>query len=168
MRSPRFLVAIGALVVAMALAACTDDSPGATDTATPAGTATGTTTATATRTSTATTGNPTASVTTTGTATTGNVTIDMIDNAFQGDDDDGSSGTQLQIEIEAGPVVVVGTNTGQVVHNLHVLGTGVDLVTDPLQPGDQYRLDLGTLQPGEYSFICDFHPAEMIGKIIVE
>ncbi len=52
-------------------------------------------------------------------------------------------------------------------HNLHVKGGGQDVVKSDLVTGPAtIDVELGTLQPGGYSFVCDVH-AQMTGTINV-
>lgn len=52
-------------------------------------------------------------------------------------------------------------------HNLHVSGSGQDVVKGDVVTGRATQnLDLGPLQPGGYTFKCDVHP-NMTGTITV-
>ena len=52
-------------------------------------------------------------------------------------------------------------------HNLHISGSGQDVVKGDLVTGPAtQKLDVGPLQPGGYTFKCDVHPV-MAGTITV-
>ena len=52
-------------------------------------------------------------------------------------------------------------------HNLHISGSGQDVVKSDIITGPAARnLDIGPLGPGAYGFVCDVHP-NMTGTITV-
>jgi plastocyanin len=52
-------------------------------------------------------------------------------------------------------------------HNLHITGSGQDIVKTDITTGPSTQnLDIGPLQPGGYSFVCDIH-TNMTGTIDV-
>lgn len=53
---------------------------------------------------------------------------------------------------EAGPLVVRVHNEGQIEHNFAVPGLGS---TEMIPPGETVTLDLGTVEPGSYPFLCE-------------
>ncbi len=96
------------------------------------------------------------------------VTIDvsMGDNFFE----------PAELEVEAGQTFRINlTNTGQLVHNLHITGldgeyeTADDIESEPsFQPaGGTGSLVAQIDEPGVYEFRCDFHPTEQVGTITV-
>jgi plastocyanin len=92
--------------------------------------------------------------------------VEMADNVFQPAD----------LEVEAGQTFRINlTNTGELVHNLHIAGadgeyeTGDDIESEPpfQRAGGTGSLVAQIDEPGVYEFRCDFHPAEMLGTITV-
>jgi plastocyanin len=72
--------------------------------------------------------------------------------------------------VAAGEVTITATNDGATLHNLEVEGNGVEEITDDLDPGqsDELKLDL---EPGEYEMYCAIgtHAAQgMEGTLTVE
>ena len=73
------------------------------------------------------------------------------------------------------PIAIRVTNNDGVPHNLRIAGldgeyeTMDDAVTDPeaLQPGESGELTFAPQVAGNYTFRCDFHPANMGGQIEV-
>ena len=55
--------------------------------------------------------------------------------------------------VPAGEVSITAVNDGATVHNLEVEGNGVEEITDDLDPGQSGTLTLD-LQPGEYELYC--------------
>lgn len=105
--------------------------------------------------------------------------ISMGDNYFEyeGEEDP-------DISIAAGQGITFDiSNTGGAIHNMHVDGTNDTYVeaactvggdnngcSDPniVNPGTEATITIKIDEPGVYNFRCDFHPAEMIGRLIVE
>jgi len=72
--------------------------------------------------------------------------------------------------VAAGEVTITATNDGATVHNLEVEGDGVEEITDDLDPGQSGELKLD-LAPGEYEMYCAIgtHAAQgMEGTLTVE
>jgi plastocyanin len=70
----------------------------------------------------------------------------------------------------AGPVVVTFTNNDTVPHNFSVYteeGGEAIATGDIINEGQTDEVDLGTLEPGTYYFVCDLHP-EMNGTLTIE
>lgn len=78
-----------------------------------------------------------------------------------------------KLRAEAGEITItVDNQDGGIVHNVHVYkgkdAKGEDIAMTELEagPGGQtLKLDL---QPGEYFYVCDAHPATMAGTLTVE
>ena len=66
----------------------------------------------------------------------------------------------------AGAIQLQVKNIGAAIHNLHV--TGIEKTTDPLTAGTEQTLELGEVAAGQYAFLCDFHPTEMLGTLNVQ
>ena len=72
--------------------------------------------------------------------------------------------------VAAGEVTITATNDGATLHNLEVEGNGVEEITDDLDPGQSGELMLD-LEPGEYEMYCAIgtHAAQgMEGTLTVE
>lgn len=72
--------------------------------------------------------------------------------------------------VAAGEVTITATNHGATLHNLAVEGNGVEEITDDLDPGQSGELKLD-LEPGEYGMYCAIgtHSAQgMQGTLTVE
>lgn len=72
--------------------------------------------------------------------------------------------------VAAGEVTITATNDGATLHNLEVEGNGVEEITDDLDPGQSGELTLD-LEPGEYEMYCAIgdHAAQgMEGTLTVE
>jgi plastocyanin len=72
--------------------------------------------------------------------------------------------------VAAGEVTITATNDGATLHNLEVEGNGVEEITDDLDPGQSGELKLD-LEPGEYEIYCAIgtHAAQgMEGTLTVE
>ena len=72
--------------------------------------------------------------------------------------------------VAAGEVTITATNDGATLHNLEVEGNGVEEITDDLDPGQSDELTLD-LEPGEYEIYCAIgdHAAQgMEGTLTVE
>ncbi|HVM02063.1 MAG TPA: cupredoxin domain-containing protein [Acidimicrobiales bacterium] len=71
------------------------------------------------------------------------------------------------LEADAGPVTIRFTNDDDgIPHNLHVTGAGVDQKTD-IRPGPATQRLALELEPGTYAFVCEVHPVQMKGELIV-
>lgn len=96
------------------------------------------------------------------------IAVSMGDNFFDPD----------EITVPAGATVTFDlTNGGQAIHNMRIAGldgeydTEDDTVSDPdiVRPGETAVLTwTAPSEPGEIIFRCDFHPIDMVGRIIVE
>jgi plastocyanin len=72
--------------------------------------------------------------------------------------------------VAAGEVTITATNDGATVHNLEVEGNGVEEITDDLDPGQSGELKLD-LEPGSYEIYCAIgsHAAQgMEGTLTVQ
>lgn len=70
-------------------------------------------------------------------------------------------------QVEPGEVVVNFTSDdGDIAHNFHLTGNGVNEATKVLTGGDSEVLELDLPTAGTYDFVCDPHP-EMTGEIRV-
>ena len=137
-------LALIAIVIPLALAACGDDDDDDTSAAT-----TETTTEETTTDDTAQTGG-------------GGEELTISETEFALDPADPS--------VAAGEVTITATNDGATVHNLEVEGDGVEEITDDLDPGQSGELMLD-LAPGEYEIYCAIgdHAAQgMEGTLTVE
>jgi plastocyanin/mono/diheme cytochrome c family protein len=89
--------------------------------------------------------------------------IDMLDNRFQ----------PRRIGVPPNtPVTLNAVNKGQALHNVHVQNVrstnGQEIVTALLPGGRSERITFTIAQPGNYTFICDVHPVEMRGTLVVQ
>lgn len=100
------------------------------------------------------------------------MTIEMGDNFFEVD-----GARNPTFTIAAGEAIEVTlTNSGTAIHNMsHAgedgeLGTDDDVVSDPdvVSGGEEATIELSFDEPGTYAYQCDFHTADMVGKITVE
>ncbi len=57
-------------------------------------------------------------------------------------------------------------NDDGVPHNLHVTGDGMDHKAD-VEPGPVNQRLAMTLARGTYTYVCDIHPQQMTGELIV-
>jgi plastocyanin len=113
----------------------------------------------------------TATATTTGSPVAGGtIELETGDNWFNGPSvtNGGQPGQAGSVQAVAGDVQIHVKNTGAAIHDLHVTGANLDKVTQPLQPGTDATIDLGTIPPGTYDYKCDFHPTEMFGTLVVK
>ncbi|HUF52601.1 MAG TPA: cupredoxin domain-containing protein [Dehalococcoidia bacterium] len=109
-----------------------------------------------------------------------------------GDDDDDGNGGEVSFDVSmgdnffepneftvpAGATVTFNlTNDGAAIHNMRIFGadneqnTDDDVVSDPdlVTGGETATLEwTAPEETGEYDFLCDFHPTDMIGVITVE
>lgn len=94
--------------------------------------------------------------------------VQMGDNWFNGPTmtDGGESGKTATLAVAAGLVTLLIENDGSSIHNLHI--KGLEKLSDALQLKEEDTLELGDLSAGEYDFVCDFHPTEMFGKLVVK
>jgi plastocyanin len=106
------------------------------------------------------------------------------DDNGDGDDDDGdghnltlvSKNTlfdKTELRAEAGVITITHDNQDPgIVHNVHVYrgsdATGEDMGMTELEAGKVVQTLTLNLEPGEYFYVCDAHPATMYGKLIVE
>lgn len=64
----------------------------------------------------------------------------------------------MSVTAPAGPVVVVFTGLGSYPHDIHFTTLGrTSASTSGGLTGNRVTLDLGTLKPGTYPFVCDYH-----------
>ena len=103
--------------------------------------------------------------------TTAETTTGSETSAAGGTSLNGSVGPGFDISLEgtdgitAGAVTLV-VNDQSSVHNFHLTGPGgVDVATDVSAEGEE-SFDV-TLEPGEYTFVCDPHAAQMNGSFTV-
>ncbi len=61
-------------------------------------------------------------------------------------------GISGDLEMPAGPITLVATNTGGIPHNVGIRGVAI---SNEIAPGDSLELDLGELAPGDYELYCD-------------
>ena len=102
--------------------------------------------------------------------------------ADDGSSDDGASTITLvakntlwdktKLEARAGEITFeVDNQDGGIVHNIHVYkgqdADGEDVGTTELEAGPIMQTLKLDLEPGEYFFVCDAHPATMAGKLEV-
>jgi plastocyanin len=78
-----------------------------------------------------------------------------------------------RLEADAGEITIeVDNQDAGVVHNLHVHkgpdATGDDVGMTDLEAGPGQQSLTITVEPGEYFYVCDAHPATMAGKLTVE
>jgi plastocyanin len=75
-----------------------------------------------------------------------------------------------RLEVSAGQDVTItfDNRDAGVLHNFHVTGPGdVDVVTE-IEVGPVVQtITLALTEPGEYTYVCDVHPATMRGTIVV-
>jgi len=67
--------------------------------------------------------------------------------------------------LESGPATIVVTDNAST-HNFHLTGPGVDEATDVGGEGEE-TFEV-TLEPGEYTFVCDPHASQMKGSFTVQ
>lgn len=70
------------------------------------------------------------------------------------------------------PVTVAVRNQGQALHNWHVLNVqstnGQEITTPLLMAGQSQTVTFTIGQPGTYNFLCDVHPVEMRGTLVIQ
>ena len=101
-----------------------------------------------------------------GAVVSGTVEIEMRDNSFRPNAYTVKAAEEVTIEAR---------NTGAAIHNLRIAGadgsydTGDDIVSTPdiVRAGATATLKATFAAAGTIDFRCDFHPAEMTGKITV-
>ncbi len=86
--------------------------------------------------------------------------------------------TTTELLVQAGqPVTLTFKNEarvaqGSILHNWHALGvndgTGVEPATALIAGGQQATITFALTTPGTYTFICDVHPNEMVGRLVVQ
>ena len=103
--------------------------------------------------------------------TTAPTTTELETSAGGGTSLNGSVGPGFSISLDgtdglgAGDYTVV-VNDQSAEHNFHLTGPGgVDVATDVSAEGEE-SFDV-TLEPGEYTFVCDPHAAQMNGSFTV-
>lgn len=132
----RKFLALIAIVVPLALVACGGDD----------------------ETSTGASSDTTATESTTESSTTasggGGETVDIAETEYKLDPADPS--------VKAGSVTFNVSNDGAIVHNLEIEGSGVEDITDDLQPGDSGELTVD-LQPGTYEIYCNIDGHQDLG-----
>lgn len=89
----------------------------------------------------------------------GGLTISAEDIAFSTDTLTASSG-EFTVTFE--------NNDDGIQHNFHVTVDGEDFKTEIEQGPTTQELELAIDEPGEYAFVCDVHPAQMTGTLVVE
>lgn len=168
MRHLRVLVAVMALVMAVAACGGGDDASDDTTADTTAATTGATTAATeapATTTATETTDAPTTTAGETTMAPSGDVAEFEIVA-------DGNKFSVEEIRVEAGQevhIVINDRDTGtDEPHNFHVRAGGLNFFTEIKDAPNTQELTFVIDTPGEYTFFCDTHLAEMTGLFIVE
>jgi plastocyanin len=77
-----------------------------------------------------------------------------------------------ELTAPAGTITVVFDNRdGGIVHNIHFYrgtdATGEDIAATELEPGPVVQELTMELEPGEYFYVCDAHPATMTGILTV-
>jgi plastocyanin len=75
---------------------------------------------------------------------------------------------ETEIEVPAGEITITFDNEDDgVSHNLHVMAGADDFATE-IEPGPITQTLTFTIEePGTYTFICDVHPTQMTGDLIV-
>jgi len=81
--------------------------------------------------------------------------------------------SQTKFTVPAGqPVTLALENKGNMVHNWHLSGqkdaAGAEVKTTLLQAGKSATLTFTVGRAGTYGFLCDVHPTEMKGQLIVQ
>lgn len=106
---------------------------------------------------------------TTGGASVGGVTVADGEVAVSADDLEFNAEV---IEAPAGePFTITLTNDDSVPHNISVYTEegGDEIVHgDVIDGGQTATVNVPALDPGEYFFVCDLHPADMTGSVVVE
>lgn len=105
------------------------------------------------------------------------------DGSSDDGDDDGASTITLiakntlfdksELRAKAGEITITFDNQdGGIVHNLHVYkgqdATGEDVGATEFEAGPIVQTLKLDLEPGEYFYACNAHPATQFGKLIVE
>jgi plastocyanin len=80
---------------------------------------------------------------------------------------------KTELRAKAGEITIKHDNQdGGIVHNVHVYkgsdATGEDMGMTELEAGPVEQTLVLNLEPGEYFFVCDAHPATMAGTLTVE
>ncbi|HWO93416.1 MAG TPA: cupredoxin domain-containing protein [Dehalococcoidia bacterium] len=85
----------------------------------------------------------------------------MGDNFFEPNEFTVPAGEEITFEL---------VNEGDAIHNMAVEVGGENFVSEPdsIRGGEEGTLTVTFDEPGEYDFLCEFHPTEMTGTITVE
>jgi plastocyanin len=80
---------------------------------------------------------------------------------------------QKTLTTKAGEAVTLNLmNHDAAVHNLHIVGLkgsdGKEVQTALLEQGKSASVTFSTAKPGSYKFVCDVHPADMTGTLLVK
>jgi plastocyanin len=98
-----------------------------------------------------------------GAAPAGAIVIVATDNKFDK--------TELTVRANQ-PVTLTLQNRGQAIHNWHALNVkdkdGKEITTKLLSGGQSETITFTIVQTGTVEYICDVHPTEMRGKLIVQ
>ena len=98
-----------------------------------------------------------------GAAPAGAIVIVATDNKFDK--------TELTVRANQ-PVTLTPQNRGQAIHNWHALNVkdkdGKEITTKLLSGGQSETITFTIVQTGTVEYICDVHPTEMRGKLIVQ
>ena len=88
-------------------------------------------------------------------------TVEMKDNSFSTKAITVAAGKEITFELP---------NKGQIIHNMTAKVDGKDIRSDPsaVKGGETGKLVVTFPKAGTYDYICDFHPAEMTGKITAQ
>lgn len=96
-------------------------------------------------------------------APAGAIVIVATDNKFD----------RTEITIRANePATITLQNRGSAIHNWHVLNVkdkdGKDITTQLLTGGQSETITFTITQRGTFDYLCDVHPTEMRGKLVVQ
>lgn len=89
------------------------------------------------------------------------VKVTTKDNSFSPNRITVAAGKEITFELN---------NEGSAIHNMNVKMDGKDTISNPdaIKAGQTGKLVATFSKAGTYDFKCDFHPAEMTGKITVK
>ena len=89
------------------------------------------------------------------------VKVVMKDNSFDPKSINVPAGKEVTFDLD---------NQGQAIHNMSVKVDGKDVVSvpDSIRAGQKGKLTTTFAKAGTFDFKCDFHPAEMTGKITAQ
>ena len=95
------------------------------------------------------------------------VVVETGDSFFQGPlvKGGGVTGQEVTIDLPVGKTAFQVANNGALPHNFHVTG-GVEALIELIPAGQEKSIDID-LPAGEYRLVCDFHPNDMFGRLIV-